>query len=237
MSFVLSIHEKGKRETNEDSCYSHVDGHIGVYLVADGCGGHASGQEASDYAVKYLADHLFHRAFEASEDSISIILRDCNKMILQNQKDHGSMRTTIVGLIRKDSDTYAFNVGDCRLYQIRAGKVIFQTEDHSVPYVLYKAGIISEDEINTHEDRNKLLQALGAKEDLKSRIYRLDPQGEDLFLLASDGFWEYLRKPDFAECTPDKAGRWLKSIETRIINADDPEQDNYTALLIGDING
>ncbi len=234
---IYTIYEIGKRDINEDSYRVLENVRIKVYLVADGCGGHASGDVASKLAVDFISKAFAENNTDISVDSIGEVLESCNKAIIYKQKEYGSMRTTIVGLIQRDKDVYAFNIGDSRLYQIREGQVVFKTEDHAVPFVLYKAGIITEEEINTHEDRNKLLQALGIKEDLKYKVYKLDALPGDLFLLATDGFWEHMYTNDFIECNDDNAERWIMDVKQKIIEKNDPEQDNYTALLIGGING
>lgn len=231
---VYSLYETGKREINEDSYQVFEEGTLRIYLVADGCGGHASGDVASRMAVDTLVENL--KSMNPSKDSIKTSLIKCNEVIMNLQKKYGAMKTTIVGLVRYNNTCIAFNVGDSRLYQIRDGEVIFNTEDHAVPYVLYKAGIIDKSEINTHEDRNKLLEALGARLNFKINIYELKPESSDIFVLATDGLWEHIQDSDFKGCTSEKAENWLQDIEKKIIDEDDPEQDNYTALLIGGFN-
>ena len=231
---VHALYKIGKRDINEDSYQVYEEGNLGIYLVADGCGGHASGDVASRMAVDILVEHL--KGNDLSEDSIKTSLIECNEAIMDSQKKYGSMKTTIVGLVRSKSNCIAFNVGDSRLYQIRDGEVIFNTEDHAVPYVLYKAGIIEKSEINTHEDRNKLLEALGARPSFKINTYEVKPEPMDIFVLATDGLWEHIQESDFKECTLEKAKDWLQNIENKVTDEDDPEQDNYTALLIGGLD-
>lgn len=232
MEFVYS--DKGNREINEDSYCVIKEAEKSAFIVADGCGGHASGEVAS----KLVCDSLPELLFESDDtiDSIRNALNLCNVKVLEQQKTNKGMRSTVVGLYKTCNHFFAFNVGDSRLYQIRDGEVIFTTEDHSVPYLLYKADIISEDEINTHEDRNKLLEALGNKEKIKINVYCLEVKPGDLFILATDGFWEKLYKKDFEECLQKNEEEWLADKVDYIKNNNDPEQDNYTVIVVGGMN-
>lgn len=231
MNFVIS--EKGSREINEDS-FAVFEGEARkIYIVADGCGGHAAGEIASKLATDILMDQLLDcdGSAEAIRDSVNL----CNLHIIEKQKDRAGMRTTVVGLYKLNDKFFAFNVGDSRLYQIRDGNVIFQTEDHSVPYILYKAGIIKRNEINTHEDRNKLLEALGNKEKVKIKVYELDVKRDDVFVIATDGFWEHFYDEDFCGCVRGHEEAWLSKKEKIICMTNNPEQDNYTVVAVGGI--
>lgn len=231
MNFVIS--EKGAREINEDSFGIFEGGSRKIYIVADGCGGHASGEIASKLATDILVDMFLHcdESAEAVRNAVSI----CNLHILEKQKVFAGMRTTVVGLLKLNDKFYAFNVGDSRLYQVRNGKIIFQTDDHSVPYILYKANMIERDEINTHEDRNKLLEALGNKDKVKINVYELDVNRDDIFVIATDGFWEHFYDKDFRDCVRNHEEAWLSEKEQTICMADVPEQDNYTVVVVGGI--
>lgn len=230
-NFCYSISEIGSREINEDAYSVFEQDDKKIYIVADGCGGHSSGEIASSLVVRELPK-LFED-MDASEESIINAIKLCNVKIRENQKKYPGMRTTVVGLLIYSDKAFAFNVGDSRLYQIRDGKIIFHTEDHSVPYLLYKADIINWREINTHEDRNKLLEALGNKETTKVRVYPIDYSKEDIFVISTDGFWENLYDEDFNTCSRGNAKLWLEEKKEKIKSLNDPEQDNYTALIVG----
>lgn len=232
MEYIVS--DKGARENNEDSFCVKIKDNKRLYIVADGCGGHSSGEVASKYVVDCLPDLLFDA--NPMVESIKNVLDICNVKIIEKQKQYMGMRTTVVGLYQSGSMTFAFNIGDSRLYQIRNGQIVFNTEDHSVPYLLYKAEIIGLDEINTHEDRSKLLEALGNKEKIKMNVYELDVNSDDMFVLASDGFWEHFYARDFEDCIISNAEKWLDDKKSTIILKNDPEQDNFTAIVVGGLN-
>lgn len=231
MNFVIS--ENGSREINEDSFAIFEGGTRKIYIAADGCGGHAAGEIASKLATDILMDKLL--ACEGSAEAIRNAVNMCNLRIIEKQKDCAGMRTTVVGLFKLNNKFFVFNVGDSRLYQIRDGRIIFQTDDHSVPYILYRANIIEKNEINTHEDRNKLLEALGNKDKVKINVYELDVKREDVFVIATDGFWEHFYDEDFRDCVREHEEAWLNEKVRIICMANNPEQDNYTAVVVGGV--
>lgn len=226
--------DNGKRDINEDSYCVRQEADKYAFVVADGCGGHSSGEIASKLICDSLPDLLFE--CDDTVDSIKNAINICNVKVIEKQQIYKGMRSTVVGLYRSGINYFAFNVGDSRLYQVRDGKVIFNTEDHSVPFLLYKADIISEDEVNTHEDRNKLLEALGNKEKIKINVYQLDVKQGDVFVLATDGFWEHFYRHDFTDCLIDNCEEWLLNRIDYIKKTNDPEQDNYTAMVIGELD-
>src|SRR5690606_19818606 len=127
-------------------------------------------------------------------------------------------------------------VGDSRLYRFSGGSVAEQTDDHSVPQMLVAAGDIRVEEIRFHEDRNKLLRSLGTAEGfrpaLRDRPFSLTP-GE-VFLLLSDGFWEYITEiamtAELAKsATPEE---WLRRMELRLRTAASGDFDNYSAIAV-----
>lgn len=231
---VYKISENGSRELNEDKFYIEIRGEKRVYLVADGCGGHSGGEIAAGLICDYLPELLFEG--DENLDSVKKALEICNLKVLEKQRINREMRSTVVGLFKTERDVFVFNIGDSRLYQVRDGNIMFVTEDHSVPFLLYKAGIIAKDKINTHEDRNKLLEAVGNKEKIKINVYSIDAKGDDVFILATDGFWEHFYDRDFASCTCNNAEKWLQEKIELIKEMNDPEQDNYTVMIIGGIN-
>ncbi|GFI46901.1 serine/threonine phosphatase stp [Lachnospiraceae bacterium] len=231
MNSVIS--KKGSREINEDFFGISEGGARKIYIVADGCGGHVSGKDASKLATDILMDLLLH--CDESAEAVRNAVSTCNLHIIEKQKVCGGMRTTIAGLAKLGGKFYAFNVGDSRLYQVRDGTIIFQTEDHSVPYILYKAKIIERNEINTHEDRNKLLEALGNKDKVKINVYELGVSCDDVFVIATDGFWEHFYDEDFKDCVRDHEEAWLSEKAQTISMANNLGQDNYTAVVVGGI--
>ncbi|MGI9431802.1 MAG: PP2C family protein-serine/threonine phosphatase, partial [Myxococcota bacterium] len=146
-------------------------------------------------------------------------------------------RTTAVVLLEEQGQTLWGHVGDTRLYQLHDQRVAHQTLDHSVPQALAAAGEIEPDEIRRHPDRNRLLRALGGDEDPTPTLpdaghTRID--GRDVFLLCTDGFWEYITESDMEETLADASDpeAWLAELERRLLERASGAYDNYTATAV-----
>ncbi len=146
------------------------------------------------------------------------------------------MRTTLVMLIAcKDAALWA-HAGDSRLYWFRDGKIRQQTRDDSVPQRLVDAGEISADQVRFHEDRSKLLNSLGAKEQMAVAHSQIAgrPAPGDAFLLASDGFWECVTESemeqDFSAARNSEA--WIGKMEARVKQRAAVDHDNYSAIAV-----
>ena len=145
------------------------------------------------------------------------------------------MKTTLVVLSVEDDLAKWMHVGDSRLYHFTDGKLRRQTMDHSVSQVAVLMGEITQNEIRFHEDRNRVLRALGsenAKPDISSTI-KLSGQ-RDAFLLCTDGFWEYVYENEMEQSLEkaENPGQWLdemlKTLRTRV-----PEDnDNFSAAIV-----
>lgn len=225
----FSLTKVGKRQVNEDSIL--IDKKRGIYLLADGLGGHCCGEIASQMAVDIVGKYL--RMSDISVDSVIQAFNLANFEIVKQQEIHGNMKTTLVGLFHSKDGLIVANVGDSRCYQVRGDTIIYKTKDHSVSYLLAQAGLITEDEIRFHEDRNKLLQALGTPEGIKVNVEKLNYTSNDIFLLASDGFWEHFSDEMLNEYLVLENDKILYNCERKILLDDMVEQDNYSAIICG----
>ena len=191
-----------KRNHNEDSLLLLTEEHL--YCVADGMGGHSSGEIASKIAVDELADffrmtsrdrdctwpYKMDRARNYDENRLQTGIKLANVRIFEHAnsdaKYHG-MGTTIVTVYFSDGVAYLAHVGDSRAYFLR-GKALRQlTEDHSLLNDYLKAKKLTPDEIEAFPHKNVIVRALGMKESVQVDLARLEPRPGDLFLLCSDG--------------------------------------------------
>jgi PPM family protein phosphatase len=167
----------------------HTDDTLGVYVVADGMGGHRGGATAAEMAVA---------SFVGSPISNSENLRDAvlqaNASIFdrsQTDPDLNGMGTTVtaIALIRVDGEERlsVANVGDSRTYRMRAGHVEQLTEDHNLVSELIREGHVTEDEARTHRQRSVLTRAVGVEPNLEVDILEVLPVSGDRYLLCSDG--------------------------------------------------
>jgi len=186
-----ATHQGRVRDHNEDSVLSGPD----VFAVADGMGGHAGGAVASALAVAGLA--ALPDLHEAPDPAASLVraLCDINTEIRRRAvlDDKAGMGTTVAGIARISGPRLlVFNVGDSRVYRLRAGQLEQLTEDHSVVGELVRAGRLTEEEARAHPHRNVITRALGVEPHVEPATSVVDVQVGDCFLVASDGLFNEL---------------------------------------------
>lgn len=238
---TASVTSKHGRPSNQDSAgYLILDG-LACWVVADGLGGHNGGEVASRLAVEQII-----AACEAqprfSREALRSYLHAAQNAILAQQAaqpEIAAMRTTVVLMTAHHQAALCAHLGDSRLYHFRQGTIIFQTRDHSVPQALVNAGELAPEAVRLHEDRNRLLRALGEDAELRPAISEpRDILPGDAFLLCTDGFWEYVLEEDMQAALAGAATSqdWLKLMEERLRHAASigthKQPDNYTAIGI-----
>jgi serine/threonine protein phosphatase PrpC len=235
---TASLSEPGGRRENQDVIdFAVLDG-FGCWVVADGLGGHGGGAKAAKTAVETILG-CFRAAPSQRLQSLGEYLQMANAAIceLQDREPQWSrMSTTLVALMADSRSSLWGHVGDSRLYLFRAGRIQFQTKDHSVPQALCNAGEITAAEIRFHEDRNRLLRSLGSRDRFNPTIQEsaIALQPGDSFLLCTDGFWEYVSE----NCMEDDLGTahsaddWLRRMEAKLLRQARGEHDNYSALAV-----
>lgn len=183
------------RSVNQDAYYLDVDGRF--FIVADGMGGHAGGQEASRLATQAIQAHLLE-GWESSESSSSLLegaFFKANQAILADQRCHperSDMGTTAVAIIFRDEQPLCAHVGDSRLYRLRGAKLEQITEDHTWVARATKVGEITPDQARSHPWRHVLSQCLGREDLYQIDVQPLSVHGGDRLLLCSDGLTEEL---------------------------------------------
>nr|VFJ57967.1 MAG: Serine/threonine protein phosphatase PrpC [Candidatus Kentron sp. DK] len=248
----FAITSRGGRAHNEDhyglsELGSGFNDGSGCWVVADGLGGHSGGETASRIAVSNLLAHFKEKAgqrrFGIEEEALGAALKDTQSVIMarkEREPRFSQMYTTVVLLVTDGVMARWAHVGDSRLYYFHRGKIASQTEDHSVSYMLYRAGEIDRQQIRTHEDRNRLLRSLGARKSFQPEI-AAEPvvlQPSDAFLLCTDGFWEYVLEKEMEAdlAASETAEDWAKKMEHRVLARvrakSHREHDNYTAITV-----
>ena len=191
-----------KRTHNEDSLGILSD--YSLYLVADGMGGHASGEVASRMAVETISSFfkMTSRDSEATwpfkeeknlrydENRLVAGIKWSNRRIYEaasRDPKYKGMGTTIVTAFFTQTGAYLGHVGDSRGYRIRDRKIEQITEDHSLLNDYIKANKLTPEEIEHFPHKNVIVRALGMKELVQVDVNRLDPKVSDMYLLCSDG--------------------------------------------------
>ncbi len=204
---------KRKQKPNEDSLlavmgertHNSLPQQFGLFVVADGMGGHANGQDASRLAIQTMVDRILPR-LSSSEDlndqALAQMLvngvQQANMAVYErNLEHHADMGTTMTSAIVVGGMAYVANVGDSRTYMYREPEGLHKiTHDHSVVASLVEAGIIRNEDIYTHPKRNQIYRSLGEKPDLEVDSFVEPLQPGDKLLLCSDGLWEMVHDRD-----------------------------------------
>jgi protein phosphatase len=182
------------RENNEDSVFVSRDmGRLDALLVvADGMGGHASGQVASRLVAETVSDELSDAGDIRGEDLKAVLVK-VNSTVYQaslTQSENAGMGSTLVMAAIKDGRLSLLNVGDSPAYLFRSGTVTEIYQNHSWPSEQARAGIISPDQVANHPQKHRLARAVGVWDHVKAFTNELDLQHGDVVLLCSDGVEE-----------------------------------------------
>ncbi len=245
---TLDLHSYGathvgrKRKSNEDA-YLCDDG-LGLWIVADGMGGHAAGEVASKEAcdaiwgmVRRGKPALEREPEERREDRAARLLEGAIQsatymVFAMAELDVGmtGMGTTISAMMRLDNRVLTAQVGDSRIYRIRGGKEEQLTEDHTLVAWQIKHGLITEAEAKRSRQRNVITRAVGNRDYVQVDLSWLDVSLGDAFLLCSDGLHGYLRPDEVSEV----AGLGGELSVRRFIDLANARggRDNITAILV-----
>lgn len=210
-----------KRSHNEDNFFRSDD--MGLYLVADGMGGHAAGEVASGSAIQTIGEffdrHLrdtsltwpfgYNSSLSASANALVNGVRLANQRLYALQQERtelSGMGTTIAAVELTGPAATIAHVGDSRAYRMRGGAFEQLTLDHSWVNEQLQKNIITADEARNHRYRNVITRALGNRLDLEIDV-RVEPiEAGDLFLICSDGLSTMVEDDDIAVIareTPD----------------------------------
>lgn len=221
----------GSRDSNDDSFEMTLENGTLLAVVADGLGGHKNGSLASRMVVNSITHEL--KDAELDEDLLAYAIIHANKSLCD--ANINGMTTVAALWICADGNAVAAHVGDSRIYQIRDGEIIFQSQDHSMVQLAVLVGEITPEEARHHKDRNKVFRVLGEKsEDPKVDSTELTVEPGDRFLLCSDGFWEPITEEMMVRTAVQSgsASDWLNAMQQLIFAAGNSRQDNHTAVCI-----
>ena len=230
-----ALSDKGnKRSLNEDDFF--INQEINFFMVADGMGGHAAGEVASQTAVNYAADFDFD--LSAPLASLSRLTHKINQKIIdksQENIDYSGMGTTFAAVIAADDKFYYVNLGDSRIYLYNNQKESLRkiSKDHSLVADLLRKGKITEEEAFNHPKKNIVTQALGLDSELDLDKGELEISADDYILLCTDGLTDMIRKDKIEEIFRDN--KQIEEIAEQLLQEAlaSGGLDNITLIVVG----
>jgi len=240
MTRVLSagISEQGNVRGNNEDRY-HIDAERGIYLVVDGMGGQAAGEEAAEIAVKTMRGRL-ERPTESPDLRIREAIALANNAIYEaathNSAWNGMACVLTVAVLENGTATVG-HVGDSRAYKISGGKIEKVTRDHSPVGEREDAGQLTEDAAMRHPRRNEVYRDVGSAPRTPDdpdfvEIYSV-PFGErDALLICSDGLSDVVPSRRLASVIETHAGSPDQALQTLVAEAIATGKDNVSAVLV-----
>jgi protein phosphatase len=248
-SWAVSSDSGLRRTSNEDSFCSRPD--LGLYIVADGMGGHVAGEVASRVAVEAIQAFIQETAgadknrtwpfpFEASlslaANRLKAAFRLANRRIasaIADSQDLRGMATTASALLAGSDGVCVAHVGDSRVYVLRDAALEQITHDHSWVEEQVRAGTMTPTAARQHPWRNVVTRALSGGEDPEVDVTEIKPARGERYLLCSDGLFSVVGDERIANILADRS-LTLDQVCSRLIAAANAAggPDNITALVL-----
>lgn len=244
-----SISDVGrKRKSNEDNFCANDE--EGLYVVADGMGGHAAGEVASELVTDTIEEFIkltrsdaditwpfgVDEGLSLSGNRLKTAIRYANRKLLERIKEsaeYEGMATTVAAVLLEGHEANIAHVGDSRVYLIRDGGIRLLTNDHSWVNEQVMSGLIDSEQARNHPLRNVVTRALGGKEGLEVDMQVLELQDGDLLLLCSDGLTSMMEDVEILEVVRS-GGDQVNDVARRLVEAANSSggEDNITAIAL-----
>ncbi len=237
-----------KRKGNEDAL--SLDEQRGLYVVADGMGGHAAGEVASRVAVEAIAEFITLTAGDEEvtwpyglDESISYdgnrlqtAIRHANHRVLETVRqraDYEGMATTVAAVLMEGDTAHLAHVGDSRIYLWSHGELLQLTHDHSWVNEQIQNGVISAEQARHHPLRNVVTRALGGRAELVVDVQSRKMSPGESLLLCSDGLTTMVPDVELARILCEADGDLARAVETLVAEANGKGgEDNITVVLL-----
>ena len=233
-----------RREANEDAFLQ--DDEIGLWVVADGMGGHAAGEVASREAIDTihgmvrrgkqsleLAGPFTDEKGRAAARMLEGAVQAATYLLYaMAELDRGmaGMGTTISAMMRYDDRLVLAQVGDSRIYRVRANQAAQLTEDHTLIAWQLRQGLITEDQARTSRQRNVITRAVGSRDYVQVDTSTWDAEVGDAYLLCSDGLHGYLTLEEIPSILAEGGAFSVQKLIEMANNRGG--KDNITAVLV-----
>ena len=205
-----------------------------LYIVADGMGGHAAGEQASALTVSTVMEAYYGHPSLDPGQALTDAIRQANAAIYRQAQraETAGMGSTVVAALVRGHELYIAHVGDSRAYLIRGQTIRQLTRDHSWVAEQVRAGLLSEEEARHHPQRNIVTRSLGSEPEVEIDLSREALSPGDAVLLCSDGLTDQVRDEEIGQIVagsdPSEAANQLIELASQRGGSDD-----VTALVIG----
>jgi serine/threonine protein phosphatase PrpC len=235
---AATLSKPGGREINQDAvgCLPPGSG-LGCWVVADGrC------DFASQKAVELILNN-FAANPAISQQTLLKVMGWAQQAFLELQTSHPinqSLTASVAMLCAGGLSALWAHLGNVRIYVFRETEILSQTKDHSIAQALIDAGKLKPEEVRWHKEGYKehggLLRSLGSLGGMRPTVpeIRLKLKPGDLFLICTDGFWEYVTELEMQAdwCKSASLEDWLERMEVRILSTAPADHDNYSAIAL-----
>jgi protein phosphatase len=239
--------DRGRRRPHNEDAF-HCDDAYGLYIVADGVGGHAKGEVASQEAIDQIGGYVRQgrraiamfrsRPSDDAREEVRRLLESavqsaCYMVFGLSELDPAQrgMSTTISALLLVENLGVVAQVGDSRVYRVREGRAHQLTEDHTLVNHKLKRGLITEAEARTMKNKNVITRAVGHKDFVEVDTHEIDVLAGDRYLLCSDGLHGYLQPGDVEQHVTAAPAQELPARFVALAN-ERGGRDNITAVIV-----
>ena len=211
------LSDTGKmRNNNEDSAL--IDPGMGLAMVADGMGGHSSGEVASSMAVKVTRDKFesmqrtglkpgaYDPAYSMETNQLGFAVQLANSVIYEagnSTPENKGMGTTLSAILLNGENLSVAHIGDSRVYLLRDGSLQHITEDHSLVMEHVRKGLLTQQQADTSPLQNILTRALGSQKTPQIDLKEVPVKENDRFLLCSDGLFKAVSEDTIIQIMQD----------------------------------
>lgn len=179
-----------------------------LYAVADGMGGHASGQIASELALKTIVKSYYGDTNDDVSESLKTAFQRANTYIYDTSQliiERNGMGTTCTAFVLRNDTMFMAHVGDSRLYRIRNGQITQVSEDHSWVAEQVKRGSLTKEEAEMSPFRNVITRSLGSVPDVEVDTLSEPIRKDDILILCSDGLSGYTRDDEILDIASSRS--------------------------------
>jgi PPM family protein phosphatase len=223
------------RELNEDSLYLNED--LGLFIVADGMGGHNAGEVASSLAVTLIGALIEEQVAtaESAPELVRNAVEQANRITLQEsirKPAWSEMGTTVLVALLHSGSVVIAHVGDSRAYMVRDGALEQLTEDHTFVAEWLKEGLITKEEARNHAQRHGLTEALGVTDEVEIEVSVRPWDDTGCLLLCSDGLTDLIEDEEILDILTSSTDPALAC--QRLVDAANGKggTDNITVVLV-----